>query len=118
PGGRRRRGGGGCGRRGRLRRGRRDQYQRVVAWFDQPELLACDRLDGGVGACLLDLPLELDVVGAQIQNLCAQRVCFAVQAVVVDRLLPGCDQRIQQQWHDEDGRETERRRRWADRAAQ
>src|SRR6266849_5855849 len=96
----------------------RNQYQRMVARLDQPELFARNRLDGAVGARALDLLLQLDVVGPQAQNLRPQRVCFAVQAVIVDRLLAGRDQRVQQQRHDEHRCEAECQGRWADRSAQ
>src|SRR5262249_3215672 len=70
-------------------------HQRVIAGFDEAQLLACNRFDRAITARLLDLLLQGDVVPAQCANLSAQRVRLLVEAVVVERLLPGRDERVQ-----------------------
>ena len=80
----------------------------MVARLDETKLFASNCFDGRVGARSLDVLLQLDVPGAQAKHLGSECLCLLIQTIVVEGLLAGCDQRVQQQWDNQHGREAQR----------
>src|SRR6266542_6234070 len=112
---RRRRRGRGRGRR-RLGRGRAvgDHHQRPIAGLHESQLLARDRFDRGIAARPLDLLLQSDVVLAIRADLHPQGIDLLIEAIVLQRLLPGRDQRVQDDRHREHRGESQRQWRWTE----